>query len=150
MDMKTEDLQSITDGRLKEHNDGDQKWAAEFNVKIEPIEMSHATGTIEWGGAVMAVVILDLVFGNGVKRKFNGRVFGAVAGLSGGAGSYSGAMPNIGDKWNFHSSARDVGAGYIAMTFNPVMGPRGEFVGVTAGGGAIIEDNYGHGIWTEG
>lgn len=150
MDIKTKDLQSIVDERLKENHDDDQKWAAEFNVKIQPIEMSHATGSVEWGGALMATVILELVFGNGVKRNFNGRVIGAIVGLSGGVGSYSGAIPNIGDKWNFHSSARDVGAGYFAMAFNPVMGPRGEFIGPTAGGGAIFEENYGYGIWTEG
>ena len=150
--MANEEHHELARKQLEETFQIEQDWAQRAGVNIEPLETvkTKGSGTIEFGAFIEGGVVINLGLENGEKLQFNGTVIGELAGLTGGVGSYHGALPKAGDKWNFHMTVKDPGLGFITLVFNPVWGPRGIFVGGTAGAAVSIIGNGGGGVWTKG
>lgn len=152
--MADENLHEMAKEQFEQNYQVEQEWAEQAGVEIEPLEAlieTRATGNIEWGGAVVAgSVTIKLNLDSGENLKFDGIVYGNIAGYASGKGVYHGARPKTGEKWNFHMTALDAGGGAISITFNPILGPRGNFVGGTMGAGVTSIENFGGGVWKKG
>lgn len=151
MDMKTDDQIERVTKLLDDDYEKAKIWAKESSLDIEPLELGEkhqASGTVKFGSAFVGGVILELVFDNGEKRTFNGRVIGDLVGMADGVGAYLGQLPKPGDKWHFEVNAKDAGGGAITIPFTNNWHIVGAFTGGTAGAGAGLF-NRGSGIWSE-
>ena len=149
MENQTE-LHETTNQNLDEDIAESAEWAKSIGVEDEILltQRMSATGTFDFGGAIGAVLLVDLTFNNGQKFKFNGKCVGEIVGGAGGVCYYNGAIPTVNDKWNYWVTGVAGAAGVFKVTFNPVWGPHGSLGAAAAGLG--IAKGGGQGIWTAG
>jgi len=150
MDMKTDDQIERVTKLLDDDYEKAKIWAKESGLDIEPIELGKkhkASGSVKFSSAFVGDVILTLVFDNGEKRTFNGRVIGDLVGMADGLGTYLGQIPKIGDDWHFEVNVKGRGRGVI-IPFSNNWSFVGAFMGGTAGAGSGLL-NRGSGKWSK-